>query len=42
MKPKPPPLTPSERRETKARRVFRKLEQARGKRRVWWQLRSKP
>lgn len=41
-RPKLPALTPSERQEAAARRAFRKLEQAQGKRRIWWQVRGKP
>jgi hypothetical protein len=37
-----PPLTPAERREQRARRAFRRLEAGQGKRRILWQVRSKP
>jgi hypothetical protein len=37
-----PPLTLAQRKEAAARRTFRKLERAQGKRRVWWQVRGKP
>jgi hypothetical protein len=37
-----PPLTSAERRDRQARRVFTRLAAGRGKRCIWWQLRSRP